>query len=188
MTQSSVVLEQCYQRTLLKNKEILKMASELNLKFNILTKPSFRISTKIQLHNLYKTSAAKCWTNSSFQINKLLPRWFSVSTSARVTISTSFELVFSHARVTSIKFTKEQLVSQWVSDKSKQWSDSGPIKMKILASLYPSLSGTISISTLLIFLPCLSRQASWEPGQVLITFKGLLFSFTWEVLASKGVS
>ena len=31
-----------------------------NLKFKILTKPSFRISTKIQLHNLYKTSAAKC--------------------------------------------------------------------------------------------------------------------------------
>ena len=27
-------------------------------KFKILTKPSFRISTKIQLHNLYKTSAA----------------------------------------------------------------------------------------------------------------------------------
>ena len=34
-------------------------ASPLNLKFKILTKPSFRISTKIQLHNLYKTSAAK---------------------------------------------------------------------------------------------------------------------------------
>ena len=34
-------------------------ASPQNLKFKILTKPSFRISTKIQLHNLYKTSAAK---------------------------------------------------------------------------------------------------------------------------------
>ena len=38
-----------------------------------------------------------------------------------------FELSSSHARVTSIKFTKQQWVSQWVSDKSKQWSDSGPI-------------------------------------------------------------
>ena len=42
--------------------------SQLNLKFQILTKPSFGISTKIQLHKLYKTSAAKCWTNSSFKI------------------------------------------------------------------------------------------------------------------------
>ena len=43
-------------------------ASPLNLEFKILTQPSFRISTKIQLHNLYKTSAAKCWTNPSFKI------------------------------------------------------------------------------------------------------------------------
>ena len=43
-------------------------ASPLNLKFKILTQPSFRISTKIQLHNLYKTSATKCWTSSSFKI------------------------------------------------------------------------------------------------------------------------
>ena len=35
---------------------------------HILTKPSFGISTKTQLHNLYKTLAAKCWTNSSFKI------------------------------------------------------------------------------------------------------------------------
>ena len=35
-------------------------ASWLNFKFEILTKPSFRISAKIQLHNLYKMSAAKC--------------------------------------------------------------------------------------------------------------------------------
>ena len=43
-------------------------ASPINLKFKISTKHSFRIATKIQLHNLYKTSAAKCWTNSSFKI------------------------------------------------------------------------------------------------------------------------
>ena len=47
-------------------------ASPINLKFKILTKPSFRISSKIQLHNLYKTSAAKCWTNSSFKISPKL--------------------------------------------------------------------------------------------------------------------
>ena len=45
--------------------------------------------------------------NVSSQIcNKLLPTWSSLSTSATVTTSTSFELASSHARVTSIKFTK----------------------------------------------------------------------------------
>merc|ERR1711978_496509 len=34
-------------------------AFRLNLNFKILTKRSFRISTKIQLQNLYKSSAAK---------------------------------------------------------------------------------------------------------------------------------
>ena len=43
-------------------------ASPQNLKFKILTKPSFRISTKIQLHNIYKITVPKCWTNSSFKI------------------------------------------------------------------------------------------------------------------------
>ena len=33
---------------------------QFQLKFIILTKLSFENSTKIQLHNLYKTSAAKC--------------------------------------------------------------------------------------------------------------------------------
>ena len=48
----------------------LTSASQLNLKFKILTKASFRISTKIQLHKLHKTSAAKYWPNSSL---KLMP-------------------------------------------------------------------------------------------------------------------
>ena len=106
----------------------------LNSKFKILTTPSFRISTKIQLHNLYKTSAAKYWQNSSFKscldfnfkiltklfdqnLNKHLDFWpnlgFQIrnkllptrSSSATVTTSTSFELASSHARVTSKKFT-----------------------------------------------------------------------------------
>ena len=42
-------------------------ASQLNLNFKILSKPSFKISTKIQLHNLYKSSATKYWQNSSFK-------------------------------------------------------------------------------------------------------------------------
>ena len=123
--------------------------SLLKLNFKILTTPSFRISTKIQLHSPYKTSAEKKWPNScfnsclnfnfkiltkpcaqswnkslafwpnlSFQIcNKLLTTRSSSLTSATVTTSTSFELASSHARVTPIKFTREQLGSQWVSDK-----------------------------------------------------------------------
>ena len=144
----------------------LTSASRLNLKFKILS----RISTKIQLHNLYKTSATKyrpnssfkfclnfnfkiltkpcaqslnkslaLWTILSYQIcNKLLPIQSSSSTLATVTISTSFELVSSHARVTSIKFTKQEWVSQWVregvTDKHNQWSDSGPIKRNLYSS------------------------------------------------------
>ena len=122
-------------------------ASPLNLKFKILAKPTFGISTKIQLHNFYKTSAEKNWPNSifksclnfnfkiltkpcaqslnkslafwpnlSFQIcNKLLPTRSSSSTSTTVTTSTSFEWESSHNRVTSIKFTKQESVSEWVS-------------------------------------------------------------------------
>ena len=116
----------------------------LNLIFKILTKPSFRISKKIQLHNLYKTSAEKTditpaclnfklkiltkpcaqslskslafWPKLSFQIcNKLLPTQYSSLTSATVTSSTSLELASSHARVTSIKSSKQEWVSQSVS-------------------------------------------------------------------------
>ena len=123
-------------------------ASRLNLKLKILTKPGFRISTKLQLHYFFKTSAAKYWTNSCFKsclnfnfkimtrpcaqslnkslilwpnlrfhiCNKLLPTRSSSSTSATIKTSTSFELASSKARVTSIKFTKQESVSQSVSE------------------------------------------------------------------------
>ena len=91
----------------------------LNFNFKILTNPCAQ--------SLNKSLALG--PNVSSQIcNKLLPTWSSLSTSATVTTSTSFELASSHARVTSIKFTKQQLGSQSVSDKHSQWSDSGPIK------------------------------------------------------------
>ena len=91
---------------------------------------------KLQLQNVAWTSTSKSWPtlcskseqnltswpNLSFKIcNKLLPTWSSLSTSATVTTSTSFELVYSHARVTSIKFTKRQSVSQWVSQWVSEW-------------------------------------------------------------------
>ena len=37
-----------------------------NLNFKILTKPSFRISTKIKLNNLNQALAAKYWSRLSF--------------------------------------------------------------------------------------------------------------------------
>ena len=90
---------------------------------------NFKILTKLFAQSLNKH--LDFWPNLGFQIcNKLLP---TRSSSATVTTSTSFELASSHARVTSIKFTKQEWVSQWVSqsvsDKGKQWSDSGPIKI-----------------------------------------------------------
>ena len=52
------------------------------------------------------------WPKLIFQIcTKLLSTCFSSSTSTTVTTSTSFVLVSSHARVTSIKFTKQEWVS-----------------------------------------------------------------------------
>ena len=50
---------------------------------------------------------------------------------SNITTSTSFELASSHAKATSIKFTEQQSVSQWVSewvtDQHSQSSDSGPM-------------------------------------------------------------
>ena len=98
----------------------------------IMTKHHFKILPEHQLQNLDQTlklcapslnKNLALRPNFTFQIcNKLLSTHFSSSTWATVTTSTSFELVSSHARATSIKFTKQQLVSQWVSDKHSQWS------------------------------------------------------------------
>ena len=118
-------------------------ASRLNLNFKILTKPSFRISTKIQPHNFNQTSAAKYWRKFIFNLTETStsksstnfvlnirtknyleaktsasnspPKLLSTRFSATVTTSTSIELASSNARVTSIKFTKQEWVSQWVS-------------------------------------------------------------------------
>ena len=49
----------------------------LNLNFKILTKPSFRISTKNNLHNLSQGSAAKYWLNLSAQLQNCA--WTSTS-------------------------------------------------------------------------------------------------------------
>jgi len=105
---------------------------------------NFKILPEHQLQNLkqtlkpYPQSPNKnltLWPKLIFQIcTKLLSTCFSSSTSTTVTTSTSFELPSSHARVTSIKFTKQESVnesvSEWVTDKHSQlqWSDSGPIK------------------------------------------------------------
>ena len=76
--------------------------SHLSFNFKILTKPCAQ-----SLNNNLSSQ-----TNSSFQIcTKMSSTRFLASTSTTVTISTSFELIFSHARITSIKFTKQQLVS-----------------------------------------------------------------------------
>ena len=70
--------------------------------FKILTKPSFRISTKIKLHNLNQASAAKYWSNFSFkilpelQLQNLYQTLYSKS-------EQSLGLAFSQARVRSIK-------------------------------------------------------------------------------------
>ena len=70
--------------------KISTSASRLNLKFKILTKPGFRISTKIQINYLYKTSAAKYWRNYSFK--SCLNFNFKILTSANISISTKLKI------------------------------------------------------------------------------------------------
>ena len=109
---------------------------------------------KLQFQNLTSASTSKSWPNletlrskSEQKLNfktKLLSTRFLSSTWARVAVVVNlnkFELSSSHARVTSIKFTKQELVSESVSqsvtDKHSQWSDSGPIKTVFLRSGWP---------------------------------------------------
>ena len=119
----------------------------------MLNKLQFQNLAELQLQNLDQPLCSKSekslvlGPNVSSQIcNKLLPTWSSLSTSATVTISTSFELASSQARVTSIKFTKQEWVSQSVresvTDKHCQWSDSGPTKRsyKVWNTFYYTLS------------------------------------------------
>ena len=90
----------------------------------MLNKLQFQNLAELQLQNLDQPLCSKSekslvlGPNVSSQIcNKLLPTWSSLSTSATVTTSTSFELASSHARVTSIKFTKQE----WVSESVREW-------------------------------------------------------------------
>ena len=66
-----------------------------------------QILPELQLQNLDQTL---CSMSEQKFGNKLLP---TRSSSAIVTTSKSFELASSNARVTSIKFTKQELVSEW---------------------------------------------------------------------------
>ena len=59
-----------YRKTLPKAQRTRGLSSYL--KITVLTKPSFRILTKIQLRNLNQTSAAKYWPNFSFKISAAL--------------------------------------------------------------------------------------------------------------------
>ena len=120
-------------------KSWLNLASESRPRLNFIT------TTKHQQQNNDQTSASKSclnlksqslnltlWPNFTFQIcTKLLSARLSSSTWETVKTSTSFELLSSHVRVTSIKFTKQEWVSELVTDKHNQWSDSGPIKIPV---------------------------------------------------------
>ena len=94
--------------------------------FKILTKPSFRISTKIKLHNLNQASAAKYWSNFSFkilpelQLQNLYQTLYSKS-------EQSLGLAFSQARVRSIKsftnilFLVDSIKERWFCFGTNWW-------------------------------------------------------------------
>ena len=121
----------------------------MNLKFKILTNPSFRISTKLQLHNLYKRSAAKCWTNSDVKIlpffkfqnldnpscaqslNKSLALWPKVSSQINKLLPTWSSASTSATITTSTSFELASSLArvtsikftkqEWVSEWVSQW-------------------------------------------------------------------
>ena len=82
------------------------------------------------MSKVWKKSLA-LWPNISSQINKLLPTWSSASTSATVSTSTSFGYLHRSHQSSPLNRSESvsESVSQWVTDKHCQWSDSGPIKM-----------------------------------------------------------
>ena len=118
-------------------------ASQLNLNFKSLTNPTFRISTKIKLHNLNQASAEKYWSNFSFKILSELQLlnldqtlWskseqkFNLMTKLQhqTDFNTCISIYISNSNNLKnfwvgifachghIKFTKQQWVSQSVSD------------------------------------------------------------------------
>ena len=109
----------------LNSKYWLNLASASRSRFNFVTSAKHQRQNSDQtpawkscLNLNFKPCAQslnKClalWPNLNSQIsNKLLPTRSSSSTLATVTTSTSFELASSHARVKSIKFTKQESVS-----------------------------------------------------------------------------
>ena len=110
-----------------------------------MTKHHFKILPEHQLQNLDQTlklcapslnKNLALRPNFTFQIcNKLLSTHFSSSTWATVTTSTNLSChLYMPGSHKSSLLNRSQWVSEWVSDKHSQWSDSGPIKMRAFPS------------------------------------------------------
>ena len=101
-------------------------ASPINLKFKISTKHSFRLTTKIQLHNRYKTSAAKCWTNSIFEI---LPKLQLLNLDQPLCSKSEQKFSFMTKRqLPDQKANQKAVASMILSISNSTVQDSGPIK------------------------------------------------------------
>ena len=98
---------------------------------------------ELQLQNLDQPLCLKSEQKCSFRTKRPLPNLQQTVANAIIIINISnsnnfnkFWVGIFYSRVTSIKFTKQewvsQSVSQLVSDKHSQWSDSGPIIIYLL--------------------------------------------------------
>ena len=97
----------------------LKLKSRPNLASEYWPRFNFVNSTKHQQQNTDKTSASKSRQNFNFKIStKVLKVWTKVKLYDQTSAPKS-------ATDCPTRFS----VSQWVSDKHSQWSDSGPIKI-----------------------------------------------------------
>ena len=121
-----------------------KLPSESRLRSNFITftKHQQKKTGQTPAPNLAWTSTSKSWPNLVLKV------WTKVELFDQTSASKSATNCCQHnphqqqlqhqqvlswhlhtTGVTSVKFTKQEWVSQWVSYKGKQWSDSGPIKI-----------------------------------------------------------
>ena len=120
------------------------------------------------------------WPNHLPNLHQNVVNMFLIVNRATVTIPTIFELSSSHARATPIKFTKQEWVSesvsQWVSesvsDKHCQWSDSGPIKKE---------EDNFNLITVLIILNCnsINAQVARDTWKYCIFTSNCSHEFCW---------
>ena len=81
---------------------------------------SWRLVLKINFCSDFAQGWSRFWSNNQSQLPSLRKLF--------TAFSSCCDIIMHLVSLTAIKSTKQEWLSQWVSDKDNQWSDSGPIK------------------------------------------------------------